>query len=89
MALGQWLAWRAPVEAVMGLPQKILYCHVPLAWWSLASFALAAVAGAFYLRGRKPFWDYLGLAAVESGLVFAGLTLVTGMIWARQAWGVW
>ena len=43
MALGQMLAWRAPVEAVMGLPQKILYAHVPLAWWSLASFALAAV----------------------------------------------
>ena len=89
MALGQMLAWRAPAEAVMGLPQKILYCHVPLAWWSLASFALAAVAGAFYLRARKPFWDHLGLAAVESGVVLAGLTLATGMIWARYAWGVW
>lgn len=89
MALGQMLAWRAPVEAVMGLPQKIIYCHVPLAWWSLASFALAAVAGVFYLRTRKPFWDHLSLAAVESGVVLAGLTLATGMVWARYAWGVW
>ena len=89
MALGQKLASRAPVETVMGPPQKILYCHVPLAWWSLASFALAAVAGAFYLRTRRPFWDHLGLAAVESGMVLAGLALATGMIWARYAWGVW
>ena len=89
MALGQMLAWQAPVEAVMGLPQKILYCHVPLAWWALASFALAAVAGTLYLRTRRPFWDHLGLAAVESGVVLAGLTLATGMIWARYAWGVW
>ena len=90
LALGQALAWRyAPVEAIMGLPQKILYCHVPLAWWSLVAFLLAAVAGALYLRGRKPFWDHLGLAAVESGVILAGLTLLTGMIWGKYAWGVW
>ena len=90
VAAGQLLAWLyAPEEAIMGLTQKILYCHVPLAWWSLAAFLLAAGAGGIYLRTRRLFWDNLSLAAVESGLVFAGLTLVTGMIWARQAWGVW
>lgn len=90
MAFSQVLAWRyAPVEAVMGLSQKILYCHVPLAWWSLASFLLTAVAGGLYLRTRRGFWDNLAVAATESGVLFAGLTLVTGMIWARQAWGVW
>lgn len=90
LALGQALAWwYAPVEAIMGLPQKILYGHVPLAWWSLIAFLLAAVAGALYLRSRKPFWDHLGLAAVQSGVVLAGLTLLTGMIWGKYAWGVW
>lgn len=89
-AAGQLLAWRyAPVEATMGLTQKILYCHAPLAWWSLAAFLLAAVAGAMYLRTRRLFWDNLSLAAVESGLLFASLALITGMIWAKQAWGVW
>ena len=90
VAAGQLLAWLyAPEEAVMGLTQKILYSHAPLAWWSLAAFLLAAVAGAMYLRTRRLFWDNLSLAAVESGVVFAGLTLITGMIWAKQAWGVW
>ena len=90
VAAGQLLAWfYAPEEAVMGLTQKILYCHAPLAWWSLIAFLLAAGAGAMYLRTRRLCWDNLSLAAMESGVVFAGLTLATGMIWARQAWGVW
>ncbi len=90
MALDQWLIWRyAPQEAVMGLAQKIFYLHVPLAWWSLAAFLLAAVAGAGYLRSRKTFWDSLGLAALESGLLLATLTLATGVIWGKYAWGVW
>ena len=90
MAAGQILAWRyAPVEAVMGVTQKILYSHAPLAWWSLLAFLIAAGAGAMYLRTRRLFWDNLSRAAMESGVVFAGLTLITGMIWARQAWGVW
>ena len=90
MALDQWLIWRyAPLETVMGQAQKIFYLHVPLAWWALGAFSLAAVAGAGYLRTRKIFWDNLGLAAVESGLVFASLALATGAIWGKYAWGVW
>ena len=90
MALDQWLIWRyAPLEEVMGLPQKIFYLHVPLAWWSLVAFLLAAVAGGAYLRTRRRFWDNLGLAAMESGLLLATLALATGAIWGRYAWGVW
>lgn len=90
LALDQWLIWRyAPLEAVMGLAQKIFYLHVPLAWWSLISFLLAAGAGAGYLRTRKTFWDNLGLAAAEVGLLFATLTLATGLFWGKYAWGVW
>lgn len=90
MVASQWLVWNyAPLEASLGLTQKILYCHVPLAWWALASFVLAAVGGGLYLRTRRLFWDNLSLAAVESGVLFAGLAIATGMLWAKPAWGVW
>ena len=90
MIAAQALAWfYAPVDAAMGITQKIFYCHVPLAWWALAAFLLNALAGAVYLRTREPKWDHLARAAGESGFVLAALAFITGMIWAKCAWGVW
>ena len=38
-AVCQWLIFAyAPVEATLGLVQKIFYVHLPLAWWALISF---------------------------------------------------
>ena len=37
----QWLIFRyAPVEATLGLAQKIFYIHLPMSWWALISFFL-------------------------------------------------
>lgn len=79
----------APVEATMGLVQKIFYLHLPLAWWALISFfvVFAGSIGVLF-RGRE-FWDHLAGAAAEIGVLFSGLTLVTGSLWARPAWNVW
>ncbi|HZU87021.1 MAG TPA: cytochrome c biogenesis protein CcsA, partial [Anaerolineaceae bacterium] len=38
-------------------------------------------------RTRK--WDVVGLAAVEVGMVFVLITILTGMIWAHRTWGTW
>ena len=46
LAVCQWLIFvYAPEEQVMGLAQKIFYIHLPLAWWGLVSFIIAAVCG--------------------------------------------
>lgn len=90
MACCQWLVYRyAPVEETMGLAQKIFYFHLPVAWWSFVSFFVACAAGAAYLKTRRPRWDLLSAAAVETGMVCATLALITGSIWARHSWGVW
>lgn len=90
MAASQWAVFAyAPEEQVMGLTQKLFYLHLPLAWWGLVSFLLAGLAGGFYLARRKPFWDAVGEAALESGLLLAVLALLTGSIWARTAWNTW
>jgi len=78
-----------PLEAQMGLIQKIFYLHLPLAWWGLFSFFLVFVASILFLLRRNYFWDTLAEAAAEIGLVLAILTLVSGMIWARISWNVW
>ncbi len=90
MAISQWFIFMyAPIEAVMGLVQKVFYIHLPLAWWSLASFFVVFVASIAYIRTRKTAWDALALAAAEVGLVCGTLMLMTGSIWARHSWGVW
>ncbi len=90
MLVSQWFIFEfAPIEQHMGLVQKIFYIHLPLAWWALISFFVVFVASIAYLKSRKPAWDNLAKAAAEVGVVLAGLTIVTGSIWARHSWGVW
>lgn len=92
LALGvaNWFIWvYAPVEATMGPVQKIFYPHLGLAWWSLFSFLVVCVAGVAFLAKRTPFWDHLGGAACEVGVLFSGVTLILGMVWGKASWGVW
>lgn len=90
LAACQWLIYvYAPVERTMGLAQKIFYFHLPVAWWTFASFLTACLAGAAWLRTRAERWDLLSAAAVEVGMICATLALITGSVWARHSWGVW
>ena len=90
LAVCQWLIFfYAPVEAQLGLMQKVFYTHLPLAWWALISFLVVFVASIVYLIRRSPAADRVCAAAAEVGVLLAGLALVTGMIWARRSWGVW
>lgn len=90
MALGAWMAFvYAPVEAQMGFVQKIFYFHVPSAWMMLLSAPLMAVASVGYLINRRDSWDRLSDAAVELAVLFGILTLITGPLWGRKAWGTY
>lgn len=90
LAACQWLIWcYAPVEATLGPMQKIFYTHLPLAWWALLSFFLVFLGSIAVLARRSEAADRLCAAAAEVGLLFCGLSLLTGMIWARKSWGVW
>lgn len=93
VALTVWLAlWVTPPAQVQGTLVRLLYLHPPVAWVALyCAFGLAALSSLLYLwrRTRSLFWDRLGAAAVEVGVVFTTLTLVTGSLWGRPTWGVW
>lgn len=90
LAACQWLIWvYAPQEATLGLMQKVFYLHLPLAWWALFSFFLVFAGSIAVLARRSAAADRLCAAAAEVGVLFSGLALVTGMIWARRSWGVW
>ena len=79
----------APTERTMGHAQRILYVHVAVAWLGLACLPAAGVCGGLCLRGRNPDWDHWAQAVLEIGWLSSGLTLTTGSLWARAAWGTW
>ena len=79
----------APTEVTMGHSQRIVYVHVAVAWIGLAGFPFMAVAGFLYLRSRKITWDHWARAAGETSWICCSLTLITGSLWAHEAWGTW
>ena len=90
LALGVWMsAYYAPVEAQMGPIQKVFYFHLPAALCMFASCFLVFVAGVGYLWQREDWWDDLSNAAAHVAVLLSTVVLLTGMIWARKAWGHW
>ncbi|NIO42666.1 MAG: hypothetical protein GTO41_22480 [Burkholderiales bacterium] len=79
----------APAEQTMGAAQRVMYVHIAVAWLGLAGFVVVAGCGMGYLRQRNLWWDQWSHAACEVGWVCSTLTLVTGSLWARAAWGTW
>jgi len=90
MLASQYAIWIwSPVEAHMGVIQKIFYTHVALAWWGFVCFFLVFVFSALYLVRRREMYHLLAGAAGEIGVLFTGLVLLTGMAWAKASWNVW
>ena len=79
----------APIEAQMGIVQKIVYVHVPSAIATLIAFGITFGASIAYLTTKRWFWDAIAASACELGLVFATVVMVTGPLWARSAWNTW
>ncbi|MGH2498804.1 MAG: cytochrome c biogenesis protein CcsA [Candidatus Limnocylindria bacterium] len=82
------LLW-APRDATQGDVYRIMYVHVPSAWLAYLAFIVVFVASAGWLWARRAELDAVAVASAEIGVLFTGLTLVSGSIWARPTWGVW
>ena len=79
----------APYESTMGLVQKVFYYHMPSAWMFLVASIVCGVASVRFLARGNSRHDRTALAAAEMAVLFGLLTLVTGPLWARKAWGTW
>ncbi|MHB8631151.1 MAG: cytochrome c biogenesis protein CcsA [Candidatus Limnocylindria bacterium] len=88
VALWMALIW-SPPDAVMGNVVRILYVHVANAWLAYLAFVVVFLASIAYLWTKRPVFDAIAVASAEIGVLFTGLTLVLGSIWARPTWGVW
>ena len=86
--------WVPLEEARLGSSYLIFFFHFPSALNCMNFFVFSGICGVLYfLRRGSPrasaSWDHWGASAVEVGMLACTVTLVTGGIWARAAWGEW
>ena len=87
--IGWAVFYLIPMEASMGITQKIMYIHVPSIWMAFLAILIAFIASLLYLWKRTERIDIVAHSSVELGVVFCGLALVTGSIWARPTWNTY
>jgi heme exporter protein C len=89
-AIGVWLSLvAAPPDYQQGETVRIMFVHVPAAWWSMAGYAVLAGLGAALLVWRHPLAALLARAVAPVGAAMALICLVTGSLWGRPMWGTW
>lgn len=64
-----------------------LYFHVPMWMGMLSVLVISVVYSIMYLNTGKEEYDLAVVECVNTGLLFFALGLVTGMMWAKYAWG--
>ena len=82
------VAFRAPVEASMGVVQKIFYFHVPAAYSMYVGAAACFVGSAGYLAKGTRQWDAIAKSGAEVAVVMGMMVIISGPLWAMKAWGV-
>jgi len=88
LLLAYALVW-SPADRVQKDSVRIMYVHVPTAILAFVASAITTLSAAMWLRRRSEGWWVLGGASAEVGLVFTGITIVTGAIWGRPTWGTY
>ncbi len=79
----------APQDYQQGNVFRVIYVHVPAAILAQSIYMLIAACGLISLVWRMKMAAMVARASMLSGLSFAALTLLTGMIWGRPTWGTW
>ncbi|MFG1417432.1 heme ABC transporter permease [Xanthobacter sp. V0B-10] len=89
LAVGFWLAFRAPADYQQGETVKIMYIHVPFAWLGMFGYSMMAASSIGILVWRHPLADVAHKAAAPIGATFTALCLITGSLWGRPMWGTY
>jgi len=78
---------RTPIEARMGIVQKIFYFHVPSAYAMYLGATACFLGSTAYLVRPTDARDAFARAGAETAVVFGAIVLTTGPLWGAKAWG--
>lgn len=82
-----WALLKAPIEARMGVVQKIFYFHVPSAYAMYIGATATFIGSLGYLLKPSDRFDALARAGAELAIAMGLIVMITGPLWAAKAWG--
>lgn len=86
---GLYWGWQAPEDYQQGVTVRIMYIHVPAAWFAMFCYMVMTVSALGTLIWRHPLADVSIRAAAPIGAAFTLICLITGSLWGRPMWGTW
>ena len=68
---------------------RIMYIHVPAAWFGMGAFFMMGICSVLTLIRRHHLADCAAKALAPIGATFTLICLVTGSLWGRPTWGTY
>src|SRR5437763_15516576 len=79
----------APTDFQQGESYRIIFIHVPAAWMGMFLYVLMAVYAGLGWAFNARLGSMMATAISTTGAIFTFISLVTGSLWGRPAWGVY
>ena len=90
LLIGLWLGlYVAPPDYQQGDAFRIIYIHVPTAFYSMTLYCAMAVFSGIFLVFRVKLAAILAQACATIGAWVTFCALMTGAIWGKPMWGTW
>lgn len=88
-AVGLYLGFFvAPVDFQQGHSYRIIFIHVPAAWMGMFLYVLMAIYAGVGWAFNARLASMMATAIAPTGAIFTFISLVTGSLWGKPAWGV-
>ena len=79
----------SPPDYLQGETVRIMYIHVPCAWFSLMIYSIIALCSIFSIVFKHTLADLISRSCAPIGACFTLATLLSGSIWGKPTWGTW
>jgi len=79
----------SPNDYQQGITVRIMYVHVPSAWFALLTFTIMVIYSVGGLAFKTPMAFIVNTAIAPIGATFTLICLITGSLWGKPMWGTW
>ena len=79
----------APTDFQQGDSYRIIYIHVPAAWFSMFLYIVMAGYAILGLTFNAKLSYMLAKSIAPTGAMFTFVALITGAFWGKPTWGAW
>lgn len=79
----------SPSDYRQGEMVRFLYLHVPASWLALLTYTVMAISSMIGWCAKIPTAHILTKCLAMPGVIFTGLSIITGSLWGKPIWGTY